>query len=581
MFNVSWFTLNVLSSIQVIGHIVDINAHIIDVRGLFVTLNDLSIRAKFAIPLLSITLMLILISLLSLWSNNKLTDNVDRLSDTFLNSIEDALNADRDLYQALTASQNYLLKVSHGNQDTSAEIDSFNENAKQALERMNSARALLKDYPEVEQSISSFEAHYKIWLSEAQKVFALANAGKVQEASEYGSNQVLKDFELLRTDYDLMGSKAREVADMLTLKAKESSDFKHMVLLVLIVFSLIVCTVSVVVGPRLVTTRVSELNDVIKTISDGEGDLRSRLNAKGKDELATLAGTFNGLMSKLQTLIIAIKNDALTLDKAVTDLNGSTKKNQSISEEQSINLHQISDAMTQMGQAIHEIARSAQTAQNETETVKQNTAMSTAIVGETAVNINRLSDAILSAKEVIGKLATESNQIVQVLDVIRSIADQTNLLALNAAIEAARAGEYGRGFAVVADEVRTLASRTQKSTEDIQKMIGGLEQGVEEAVNAITLGSTQVEDVVNMSQRLNDSLQLVNGSVTETSGIIIQIAAATEEQSEVVDDINRTIALLNGLSSDSNDVSIQTNSVSTDISHLAKDLNENVGRFKV
>lgn len=545
------------------------------------TINDLSIRSKFAIPLLSITLMLILISVLSLWSNSKLTDNVDRLSDTFLNSIEDALNADRDLYQALTASQNYLLKVSLGNQDTSDEVESFSENAKQALDRMNTARALLKDYPEVEQSISDFEAHYNVWLSEAQKVFTLADAGKIKEAAEYGSNKVLQDFELLRTDYDLMGSKARAVADMLTLEAKESSELKQTILSVLILFSLIVCVVSVVVGPKLVTTRVFELNDVIKTISEGEGDLRSRLNAKGKDELATLAETFNGLMSKLQTLIIAIKNDAVTLDKAVDDLNGSSMKNQSISEEQSINLHQISDAMTQMGQAIHEIARSAQTAQSETEAVKQNTAMSTEIVGETAVNINRLSDAILSAKEVIGKLATESNQIVQVLDVIRSIADQTNLLALNAAIEAARAGEYGRGFAVVADEVRTLASRTQKSTEDIQKMIAGLEQGVEEAVSAITVGSTQVEDVVKMSQRLNDSLKLVNSSVTETSGIIIQIAAATEQQSEVVDDINRTIALLNGLTNDSNDVTRETNTVSTNISKLAKDLNGNVGRFKV
>ena len=136
------------------------------------TLNDLSIRYKFAIPLLAITLMLILISVLSLWSNNKLTNNVDRLSDTFLNSIEGALNADRDLYQALTASQNYLLKVSLGNMDTSGEIDSFNENAKQALDRMNGARALLKDYPEVERSISSFEEHYKTWLSEARKVFS-------------------------------------------------------------------------------------------------------------------------------------------------------------------------------------------------------------------------------------------------------------------------------------------------------------------------------------------------------------------------------------------------------------------------
>lgn len=551
------------------------------VRGVFVSINDLSIRAKFAIPLLSITMMLILISLLSLWSNNKLTHNVDRISDTFINSIEDALNADRDLYQALTASQNYLLKVSLGNQDASAEIDSFNENAKQALERMNSARTLLKDYPEVEQSITSFEAHYRTWLSQAQKVFTMADAGNIKGAVEYGSNQVLRDFEVLRSDYDLMGSKARAVADKLTQEAKASSNLKQIILLILIVFSLIVCVVSVVVGPKLVTTRVFELNDVIKTISDGEGDLRSRLDGKGKDELATLAETFNGLMSKLQTLIIAIKKDAVTLDNAVEDLNGSTEKNQSISEEQTINLHQISDAMTQMGQAIHEIARSAQTAQSETETVKHNTAMSTEIVGETAVNIERLSDAILFAKEVIGKLATESNQIVQVLDVIRSIADQTNLLALNAAIEAARAGEYGRGFAVVADEVRTLASRTQKSTEDIQKMIGGLEQGVEEAVNAITTGSTQVEDVVKMSQRLNDSLKLVNDSVVETTGIIIQIAAATEEQSEVVDDINRTIALLNGLSNDNNEVTVQTNTVSTNISHLAKDLNSNVGRFKV
>jgi methyl-accepting chemotaxis protein len=73
-----------------------------------VSINDLSIRYKFAIPLLSVTLMLILISFLSLWSNTKLSHNVERLSDTFVNAIEAALNADRDLYQALTASQDYL-----------------------------------------------------------------------------------------------------------------------------------------------------------------------------------------------------------------------------------------------------------------------------------------------------------------------------------------------------------------------------------------------------------------------------------------------------------------------------------------
>lgn len=545
------------------------------------TTNDLSIRYKFAIPLLAITLMLILISILSIVSNSKLTNNADKLSNTFLEAISTALNADRDLYQALTASQNYLLKASLGNQRSQEELESFNENAVQALDRMNRARALLKDYPEVEKSIASFQKDYDTWLSEARKVFALADEGKLNDAADYGSTTVVEHFERLRSHYDLMGSKAREVADAMTKEANESSESQHLILNGLIALTLVVCVLSVIYGPKLVTTRVFELNDVIKTISEGEGDLRTRLNAEGKDELATLASTFNGMMSKLQNLILMVKNDASSLDQTVKDLNESAQQNQSISEEQSINLHQISDALNQMGQAIHEIANSSQTAQTETETVKRNTTISTQAVDESVVNINHLSNAISHAKEVIAKLAVESHQIVQVLDVIRSIADQTNLLALNAAIEAARAGEQGRGFAVVADEVRTLASRTQKSTEDIQKMIAGLEKGVEEAVTAITTGSAQVEDVVKMSQKLHDSLQLVSTSVTTTSGIIFQIATATEEQSEVVDDINSTIAMLNTLSQRSNDVVKQTNTVSTNISKLAVGLNSNVGRFKV
>ncbi|KXI29491.1 methyl-accepting chemotaxis protein [Paraglaciecola hydrolytica] len=545
------------------------------------TTNDLSIRYKFAIPLFAITLMLILITVLSISTNNKLTNNVDRLSGTFMNAIEVALNADRDLYQALTASQNYLLKVERGNNSANAEIDSFNENAQQALDRMNKARQLLLDYPQVEQSIKNFESDYRTWLTEARKVFTMADSGKVTEAAEFGSTEVIEHFERLRKNYDVMGSKAKEVADVITQEARDASDSQRVILNVLIVVTLIVCTLSVIYGPKLVTTRVAELNNVIRTISEGEGDLRTRLNANGKDELATLAGTFNGMMSKLQNLIVMVKNDAVTLNQAVKDLNGSASQNQSISDEQSINLHQISDALNQMGQAIHEIAHSSQTAQSETEEVKQNTTMSSKVVDESVVNISHLSDAIAHAKEVIAKLAVESHQIVQVLAVIRSIADQTNLLALNAAIEAARAGEQGRGFAVVADEVRTLASRTQKSTEDIQKMIAGLEKGVEEAVTAITLGSTQVEDVVNMSQRLHDSLKVVHASVSTTSGIIIQIATATEEQSKVVDDINHTIGMLNGLSQQSSEVVKQTNTVSSNIALLASGLNNNVGRFKV
>ena len=545
------------------------------------TLNDLTIRYKFAIPLLTITVMLIIVSILSISATNKLNNNVERLSGTFLNSIELVLNADRDLYQALTASQNYLLKISNDDPSAEDDITDFNENAEQALDRMNQARKLLEGFPEVEQVVASFERDYQTWIASGKQVFTKAKSGNLKEAMLFNNAQVMTDFQRLRKHYDELGSTAKEIADKITQQAKQDSDTQQLLMNIFIVITLIVCGISVVYGPTLVTKRIAELDAMIKTICEGGGDLRTRLDAKGKDELATLAGTFNTMMAKLQELIINIKNDAVTLEQAVSDLNGSAQQNSSITEEQSINLHQISDALNQMAQAIHEIANSSQTAQTETEAVKKNTTMSAKVVDESVASIEQLSSAIGHAKDVIAQLADESNRIVKVLDVIRSIADQTNLLALNAAIEAARAGEQGRGFAVVADEVRTLASRTQKSTEDIQKMIAGLEKGVEEAVSAITSGSAQVEGVVNMSQRLNDALKVVSSSVTTTTGIIFQIATATEQQSEVADDINRTIGLLNGLSQQSNQVVQQTNTVSNNIANLAKGLNNNVGRFKV
>src|SRR5690606_10267457 len=93
--------------------------------------------------------------------------------------------------------------------------------------------------------------------------------------------------------------------------------------------------------------------------------------------------------------------------------------------------------------------------------------------------VRSLSKSVSQTAQIMVRLEDEAKNVTSVIDVIRSIAEQTNLLALNAAIEAARAGEQGRGFAVVADEVRTLASRTQKSTEDIQGMLGQLQTGVQ------------------------------------------------------------------------------------------------------
>lgn len=546
-----------------------------------VDVNNLTIRVKFSIPLLIVGLLAVLVSVLGINSARSLSSDADLLSSTFINAIDTGLNADRDLYQALTASQSYVtkrhLQLSGAEQDRK----DFEENAKQALDRMNQVRELVKDYPQIGTAMGNFDQDYQTWLDEANKVFSLSDAGKTQEAAKHNSTQVMTKFAQLREHYDVMGAMVKTLADDIASDAQQKNATQRNIMLMVILLVILASAVSILFGPKLVTNRVAELNRMIATISEGEGDLRGRLDSSGKDELSQLAGTFNGLMQKLQDLIRMIKGDAETLDIAVNKLNQSADEGHNISSEQNSNLDQIATAVNELSHAVHEVASNSQTALAETREAKEKTSQSGRVVDESVASISKLSGSVSHASSVISKLAEESKNIAQVLDVIRGIAEQTNLLALNAAIEAARAGEQGRGFAVVADEVRTLASRTQQSTADIQRMIAGLENGVSEAVSAMNAGTSEVDGVVEMSQRIQTSLNTVEHAVNQTNDMIYQIATATEEQSKVVDEINRNISMLNSLSQKNMAVVGNTKGVADEIASMAEGLNDNVGRFKV
>ncbi|WP_431357346.1 methyl-accepting chemotaxis protein [Pseudomonas fluorescens] len=237
--------------------------------------------------------------------------------------------------------------------------------------------------------------------------------------------------------------------------------------------------------------------------------------------------------------------------------------------------------MNQMSATAQEVARSAAAAVSSAHSVNDETISGRGLVESQQGSIAQLASEIDSSVLVINQLASDSQSISRVLEVIKSIAEQTNLLALNAAIEAARAGEQGRGFAVVADEVRTLAKRTQQSTEEIEQMIARLHGGVGAAVKAMGVSHQMASGTVGQSEKVQQALENILGAV----GMIVdqnqQIAAAVEQQTAVAHDIDQNIVEINRAGERTAEGAHQTEHASRALSAQVVQLKHLISAFRV
>ncbi|WP_434674609.1 methyl-accepting chemotaxis protein [Pseudomonas sp. D4-21] len=226
-----------------------------------------------------------------------------------------------------------------------------------------------------------------------------------------------------------------------------------------------------------------------------------------------------------------------------------------------------------MSATAQEVARSAAAAVSSAHSVNDETLSGRGLVESQQGSIARLASEIDQSVQVINQLATDSQAISRVLDVIKSIAEQTNLLALNAAIEAARAGEQGRGFAVVADEVRTLAKRTQQSTEEIEAMISRLHGGVGAAVKAMGTSHEMASGTVGQSEKVQQALENILGAV----GMIVD----QNQQTAVAHDIDQNIVEINRAGERTAEGAHQTEDASRELSSQVVRLKQLINAFRV
>jgi len=346
---------------------------------------------------------------------------------------------------------------------------------------------------------------------------------------------------------------------------------------------------------KMTTNSILKVNDMMKDVSQGEGDLTKRLDIKTKDEIGELSSSFNDFVAKLQGMI---RNISLSVDRLSSSASGLF----SISEEMSNDSNQmftksggVTSSADEMRKNMVSISVAMEQSATNTNTVAASAEEMNATISEIAQNAEKArgisEKAVLKVSESTHKmneLGMAAEAIGKVVGTITDISEQVNLLSLNATIEAARAGEAGKGFAVVANEIKDLANQTSSATMDIKSKIEHIQKsssdtlaGISEITHVINDVNEIVSAIATSVEEQSATTQEITMNVNQVSSGIQNVSQNVTSSSSVADEITNDISDVTHSAGDLNEKCNQVKQNSENLSELANELNGMLDQFKV
>ena len=536
--------------------------------------RNLSVFIKVNVITAIALLALVIVIVLNAVANSANNDNLDELKDKVYH-IAQYSTANAFLINRID--ELYTQAVSFGDEDL---VASANDEYQKLLANIKKIEAL--DEGENSAAIQRFKRRLDEYNAIAKDIVTGFISGNVDFSAIQQKSKTKADlFEQIKSSMESFQKQTDSAYIELAEATKSNSESAIFTsILISAVLTLIVIALGLFIG-RDIRSTASKAADTLKELGEGDGDLKSRLQVNGKDEIGQMSTHFNTFMEVLRDSISHVMSVVQPLLDNSTRLIQRVETAEAAMHKQQTDSDMVKQSMNEMSTSVGEISNSAAEAASATEQAENEAKQSLEILNQSMAVSQALNSEIKGASEVIHKLAQDTQNVNQILDVITSIAEQTNLLALNAAIEAARAGEQGRGFAVVADEVRELASRTSKSTTEIRELLNELTNAASASVESMESASAQAERNEEYAMQTGESVKVIAGHINTIHHLNTQVATATEEQTAVASTVVTNVDDMNNSITSSLDALSDIRDVSGNLHGLSDDLLEAASKFKI
>lgn len=337
---------------------------------------------------------------------------------------------------------------------------------------------------------------------------------------------------------------------------------------------------------RAVSLSKDDIESVMSTYSAfiagvSKGDLAERIEVQGEDDLSRFGINLNNMAQSLSQIAQGVREVSTSMRVTSKQLQGVVQDQSASASEQASAINETTTALEQIRASSNQTLEEVQRLGESADKAHQESSHGVQAVDTAVEGVRQIRQEMKGIAETIFSLNEHTQQIGEIIAVVRNLAQQSKMLALNASIEAAKAGEAGKGFAVVAAEVKDLAEQSQQSTAQIQNILQDIRYATDRSVMATEEGTKGAERGLELVERAGEAVHALMEVVGRTATSSQQIVAATRQEAEGITQVTNAMAEINTVITSLVKSMEETRQASAQVNELAENLTDSVSVYKL